>query len=165
MNLITNLNDKNIINALLEEAGLNAFIFDTNFRLKFICKTDNIFNGKKLPMEITFSILSDWWFGNKDRWNHMVKKMTEDFTYVEPEEPVLAFKLAALRWSDGSIIESINISPEKTELKFCCGESITILNNNKGNCAWEIYETNFTDVNNCWSVVCEEGKIFYNIPD
>ena len=164
MTLITNLDDRNIVNVILEEAKLESFIFDTNFRLKFECKVEKEFEGKKLPREVTLSILSDWWFGNKENWDYTVKKMTEGCNFVEPEEPVLAFKLAALRWSDGSDIVSVNISAQEIDLMFRCGETVTILNNYKHEIAWEIFETNFNNVNDCWSVVCDEGRIYYNIP-
>ena len=39
--------------------------------------------------------------------------MTEGCDYVEPEETVLAFKMAALVWADGSDIVSVNISVKK----------------------------------------------------
>lgn len=165
MNLIENLDEKNIVHALLEGAFLASFIFHTHFQLIFDCQRDKEFKDKKLPREITLSILSDWWFGDKEEWDRTVKRMTEGRDYVEPEEPVLAFKLAALRWSGGTYIDSVNISPEKTELIFSGGEHITILNHDTEDCAWEIYATNYKDHNNCWSVLCDgDGELSYDIP-
>ena len=92
MNLIENLDEKNIVHALLEGAFLASFIFHTHFQLIFDCQRDKEFKDKKLPREITLSILSDWWFGDKEEWDRTVKRMTEGRDYVEPEEPVLAFK-------------------------------------------------------------------------
>ena len=40
---------------------------------------------------LTLTILSDWWFGDKEEWDCTVKRMTEDCDYVEPEEPVQPF--------------------------------------------------------------------------
>ena len=163
--MIENSDEKDVIHALLEGAFFHSFTFNQYFRLAFDCQRDKEFKDKKLPQEITLSILSDWWFGNKEEWNCTVKRMTEGCNYVEPEEPVLAFKLAALRWSGGAYIDSVNITPEKTELIFSDGEHITILNNDIEDCAWEIYETNYKDRNNCWSVLCDcNGEISYDIP-
>lgn len=165
MNLIANIDEENIVNALLEGAGLSSFTFHTNFVLKFCCKINKKFSEKQLPMEVNLSIMSDWWFGDKEDWDKTVNKLTKEFNFVEPDEPVLAFKLAALRWSDGSDISYVHLSSEKIELIFDCGESITILNNNKEEgLAWEIFECNFQDVNNCWSMACENGEIYYSLP-
>lgn len=164
MQLITNFDEKNILNVLLEGAGLDAFIFHTNFQLKFCCENRKKFNGKDIPMQINLSISSDWWFGDKKEWDKIVDKLTNGFNFVEQDEPVLAFELAALRWTDGSVINSVDLSSEKLELKFECGASITIMNHTEMDYAWEIYEEKFNDYNNRWSVLCEDGKIYYNMP-
>ena len=115
-------------------------------------------------MQINLSISSDWWFGDKKEWDKIVDKLTNGFNFVEQDEPVLAFELAALRWTDGSVINSVDLSSEKLELKFECGASITIMNHTEMDYAWEIYEEKFNDYNNRWSVLCEDGKIYYNMP-
>lgn len=160
------MNEENIVNALLEGAGLSTFIFHTHFCLEFDCNTNKMFCGKRLPLRVTLTILGDWWFGNKEEWDETVRKMTKGFQFVEPDEPVLAFKLAALRWMEGATVKSVTLTSEKIVILFHCGEYITILNKNgsQGECPWEIFESGYEYTNICWSVVCDEGEIYYNIP-
>ena len=166
MNRIINLTEENIVSALLEGAGLSSFIFHTHFQLVFSCDTNKKFGEKKIPWEVTLTVLGDWWFGNKEKWDAMVRKMTDGFHFVEPDEPVLAFKLAALRWMDGSTISSVKLTREKMEILFECGESVTILNRNdsQGDYPWEMSACGNKDADHCWSVICDEGEIYYSIP-
>lgn len=165
MGVVSDIGDKNIVNVLLEGAGLSSFTFHTSFQLLFCCDSRKKFDDKNIPNEITLSILGDWWFGNKKEWNMLVNKLTGGFHFIEPDEPVLAFKLAALRWSDGSIIDSVKLSSEKLQLRFECGDSITIMNSDESSdCAWEIFERSCKNYSNCWSVWCEDGKVYHNVP-
>lgn len=161
------ISKQNILNYLLEDADFLSFSFDCNFSLVFCCKQkDDI----ELPTYITLTIEGDWWFGNKSTWNHIVKEMTENNNYIEPEEPVLAFKLAALRWSDGAAISKIELSEKYLFISFYSGDSISISNQTNMDCevTWEIVESGF-DIkrrNHYWWVSCDIlGNIDYNIPN
>ncbi|MDE7422207.1 MAG: hypothetical protein K2N51_00685 [Lachnospiraceae bacterium] len=158
MSVSTKIDVKNIVSILLEGASLGSFVFHTHFQLNFYCQVGKKIGEKEIPREVRLSILSDWWFGDKEEWDKTVKKMTKEFAFIEPEEPVLAFKLAALRWSEGSVIRSTKLSSEKLEIIFECGESITILNNDEEDCAWELHELNKENFDNCWSVLCGRGE-------
>lgn len=158
------INEHNIVNVLLEGAVLSSFTFHTHFELRFSCERNKNTYEKQLPFEIVLSIPGVLWFGNKNEWDGIVGKMTSGDNYIEPDEPVLAFKLAALRWKDGAVITSVNLSPEKLELKFACGECINISNIDEIDYAWEINEYNPKDISNSWSVECYNGEISYNVP-
>ncbi len=146
-----------IIKYLFEGAGLAGFTFHANFQLRFCCSSKKSWDNKNCPSEIYLNIMSDWWFGHKDGWSNLVTELTRKFDFIEPEEPVLAFKLAALRWTEGSTISSIRLSDESLELQFECGEKIVILNRGDSGAAWEVFGN---DLKTDWSVVCEDGKIY-----
>lgn len=161
-----NPGDKNLINDLLVGASLDEFIFNTIFKLVFCCDTKRKVSDKNVPPRVSLSILGDWWFGDKDEWNKTVEKLTEGYNYVEPDEPVLAYKLAALRWNGDATITSVKLTEKELKIIFNYDDSITILNNAVEDSSWEIWEMS----NNCiedykyWYVICEDGEIFYNIP-
>lgn len=161
-----NLQDKNLLNALLVGASLDEFIFHTSFTLVFCCDTKRKICDKNIPPRVSLSILGDWWFGDKDEWNKTVEKLTEGYNYVEPDEPVLAYKLAALRWNGNATITSVNLTEKELKIIFNYNESITILNNAVEGSSWEIWEiaNNYIEDDKCWYVICEDEEIFYNIP-
>ena len=165
MSRITDFDEDNIVKALLEGAGLSAFVFHTHFQLEFFCDTNKKYNGKRLPHHVILTIQGDWWFGDKQEWDETVRKMTAGFTYVEPDEPVLAFKLAALRWTESSTVSSVALTPEKVVIMFHCGESITILNQDdcEGEPPWEIVESGYSSSDSPWYAGCAEGEIIYDI--
>ncbi|MDE6625233.1 MAG: hypothetical protein K2K56_02550 [Lachnospiraceae bacterium] len=160
------INEKNIVNILLDKAGFSSFNFACNFSLIFDCHS---MKNVKLPLSVRLNIESDWWFGNENEWRQIVKEMTASQSYIEPDEPVLAFKLAALRWSADSTIQKIDLSENKLLISFNSGDNITILNhtNYDCECAWEIVECGFNSAmpNDYWWVSCDTlGNINYNIP-
>lgn len=160
------INRHNIVNFLLEEADFLSFSFDSNFSLIFGCKQKN---NMKLPFYIRLTIEGDWWFDDKNSWRKFVEEKTAHGNYIEPEEPVLAFKLAALRWSAGSTIQKIKLLENKLLILFCSGDSISISNYTDYDCemTWEIveYEFDIKVPNNYWWVSCDTlGNIDYNIP-
>lgn len=72
---------ENILRVLLEGASLGSFLFHTHFQLNFDCEAGKKLGEKEIPKEVCLSILSNWWFGDKEEW----------------DKSVLEFKLAALR--------------------------------------------------------------------
>lgn len=155
---------ENILRVLLEGASLGSFLFHTHFQLNFYCEAGKKLGEKEIPREVHLSILSNWWFGDKEEWDKTVKKLTEGLDFIEPEEPVLEFKLAALRRIEGASIQSVKLTSEKLEIIFECGEIITILNNGEEDCAWELFNLDCDGNNHGWYVVCEGGDISSVMP-
>jgi len=79
---------------------MTSFLFNQFFTLEFYKDQ----NTQSDAVYIQLQILGDWWFGNKHEWDTKVNKYGKG---VEPEEPILAYELALLRWSDGSNIVDI----------------------------------------------------------
>lgn len=159
-----NINDNNemdikLIQALLTDTSFVGFSFDTNFTLKFCRMGSAIFNGKTLPLEIKITILSDWWMGSTDEWNELVSKF-DTTTAIEPSEPIQAFELAILRWSENSDIKNVTIDNKNFAIVFQNGKSINISCDSLEDFAWIIEEVKHTSNKNEWSIVCENDKIF-----
>ncbi|MBE5995695.1 MAG: hypothetical protein E7247_25275 [Paenibacillaceae bacterium] len=156
-------NKEKYLKTMLENAEFHYFTFHTNFLLGFICKQREI-AGIQFPTEITLSILGDWWFGDENEWKSMVTKMTKESEFVEPDEPVKAFKLAALRWTEGAEIDSIELLQDRMKLHFRSGEIITIMNFcDDEECAWEICNTYKRNNDDVFSIYCDGGIIYCNI--
>lgn len=161
------INKYNIVNILLDKAAFSSFTFDCGFSLIFNCSSNE---NVKLPFSVRLTMESDWWFGNESEWNQTVREMTAGQNYAEPEEPVQAFKLAALRWTDGAAVRKTELSEEKLLITFVSGDSISILNRSDADCecAWEIAECGFSNSrpDDYWWISCDHtsGEIDYNIP-
>lgn len=145
-----------ILKDLLVGMYLTEFGFHTSFVLKFSRNDTNDVHSVK---ELSLQILSDWWFNSKCEWDTRVKNMTLGETLVEPEEPVLAYDLARLRWSEGTQIESVEFSRSKLLLYFKNGEYISILNNSEEDYDWTLNETNFDEKEKPYSIICEAGTL------
>ncbi len=153
-----NIDVNKVVGLMLEGTVLDKFTFHTGFELTFsrISNEDNV-----LPIIIKLNIETKWWFGEFDEWNQKVKNCTEKLNIVEPDEPVLAFELAVLRWSEESMVEKVSIEKDYTTLTFSCGKSITLQNYDEIGCAWELIECY---PNNSWSVICENGEFEITSP-
>lgn len=156
-------NDNNIklIQALFAETSFTGFSFDTNFTLIFNRMRSISFNGKMLPLEIKITILSEWWMGSKEDWDELTSKF-DTSNAVEPDEPVQAFELAILRWSENSNVEEISLLKGNLTIAFRNGKAITILSDSIEDFAWIIEERKYTSIKSEWSIVCENDKIFVN---
>lgn len=159
-----NLEDKNIVNALFEGAYLTEFVFHTGFRLKFSCEAGKTFGKKEIPHEVNLYISSNWRFGSESEWKNTVQKLVAGCNFIEPEEPVLAYKLAAIMWNGNAKVQSVDLTDESLKLNFENGEFINISNFEEPNseCAWEISNTNvFNDDNkDIFCVFCDKNGIF-----
>lgn len=90
-----------------------GFRFGSNFTLFFDRETEGFFEGKNLPWQVRLDILEDWWLGSEQEW---AKKVSKNGSGVEPDEPVKAFELAKLRWTEGAVVESITADENKLSL-------------------------------------------------
>ena len=121
----TTENNKNKVTDLLFNwlvgAGFSGFQFGTEFSLFFDKNSVNQYHGNDLPCQLELHILSEWWFGSLENWKQDVNSRGVG---VEPCEPVQAFELAKLRWSEGSSVNTIDLSDEALIITF---ENNTVL--------------------------------------
>lgn len=154
-----------LINDVLAGAVLDEYIFNTSFTLVFV-QTYSSIDGIQIPYRLSLRILSEWWFGEKDEWIKFVHKFTIGMDYVEPDEPVLAYRLTALRWNSNAKISSVFISREYLRIVFDNKEFITISNYSIEDNSWEMWDEQslYTEVTKRIYFICEEGNVFFNIP-
>ena len=150
--------------ALLEGAGFGSFSFGTNFVLRFARSGPGDFEGRTLPAEIELWIGADWWFDERGDWDAKVARMAPA-NAVEPDEPVLAYELAALRWAEGSEIRSVVLSASSLRLEFVSGRVITVRNSSDdGDRAWTVTSLEHGTTPPLWSVTAEDGALFVRAP-
>lgn len=155
-------NKREVIYALFQYKSFTGFSFDTNFTLKFSRYKDVYYKDKKLPSEIKLMILTDWWFDSRKDWFRKVESFN-NYNAVEPEEPVQAFELAMLRWSDGADVKNMEMNEEYMSIIFENGKSISVLCESDEDYAWIIEGNTAYSDDPKWSVVCEDKEIYVEI--
>ena len=118
-----------------------------------------LYKNNTLPQEFEIRILSDWWFNNKDEWISRVKQLTT-YDLVEPDEPVLAYELACIRWNDGSEVDEVKFNNNNMIIIFRSGKTISISLESADDYAWIIEETQISKNKESWSIICDNGEIF-----
>lgn len=150
-----------LIKALFNNLAFGGFSFDMFFTLRFYRNGEGQFKDKTLPREIEIQILSEWWFGKKNEWVRRVKQLTT-YKLVEPDEPVLAYELACIRWTEGSEVTLIDFDNDTMIIHFRCGKSIVITLESEDDYAWIIQETNNSEPRINLSIVCNDGEFYVN---
>lgn len=154
---------ENLIQEILIGAGFSGFRFDTAFSLRFDRSKRTEIEGYELPWIFEIQILTEWWFGNKEEWERVVHSFDTKHC-PDPEEPVKAYELTCLRWSDGSTVELIDFWDDCLSITFKNGKSLSISFESDEDFAWIIQEPNVPEENSQWSVVCENGEMFVRMP-
>jgi len=153
---------KEIIQKLFESTFLSGFRFNTNFTLEFSREITSHYEHIILPQHFSITILTDWWFGLQKDWMIKVNNLNNlnNNNAIEPEEPVQAFELASLRWSDSPEVRKVQFNEKCMTLVFANGKKISILCESDEDYAWIIEENSFPRNNSKWSAVCEDRKIY-----
>lgn len=152
-----------LIHALLHNTYFEGFKFDTSFTLRFSRDSSAHFGGHALPMRIEFHILNDWWFYSHEEW----QKRLIQFPHIEsaePDEPVLAFELANLRWIKESAVDSVSLNDGRLLISFKNGKKITVSCEPTEGESWILCEYGIGETNWEWSVVCENREFFVKTP-
>lgn len=145
-----------IIQALFSDCGFDGFRFNTSFSLRFTRDKQGQYEDQNLPWAIELLLEGDWWFDAKDTWDIRVSNLAPADS-VDPEEPIQAYDLAHLRWSEGSGLESVKISSEFLVLTFKNGKILSVSSKPIEGPSWIVESVGDEDV---WSVVCEGGEFF-----
>lgn len=147
-----------VARALLETTGFSSFRLSTQFTLRFCRNRPMSLHMRPLPMEVELDLLGDWWLDDADEWAKKVAELAPPGA-VEPEEPVQAYELAALRWTEGTAIESIKLDDHGLSICFQNGRVLTASAALKAEGpAWALYAS--TE----WSVVSDRGALFVRAP-
>jgi len=101
-----------LLSQYLKGRFMSSFKFDNYFTLNFHADY-NI--SSSFPLDIELTIMSEWWFGVKDDWDKNVLKYGKG---VEPSEPILAYELALLRWSDNPYISEVGYETNLIKIQF-----------------------------------------------
>jgi len=157
-------NNEKVISELFESTFFSGFSFDCNFTLKFSRNKVLYYEGKKLPQHFILTILTDWWFDLKKDWMGKVESLN-NYNAIEPEEPVQAFELAILRWSDGAEVKEVKFNEECMTLIFKNKKALSILCESDEDYAWIIEENKFPANDSKWSAVCEDRKVYVEIKE
>lgn len=166
MNTNTQMNHKKAIEltqALLRNTYFEGFKFDTSFTLRFSRNTKSQFQGYLLPMRIELRLLHDWWFYSRKEWEKRLAHFPLKDS-VEPDEPVQAFELANLRWSEESIVKCVSLNDKRLFISFNNGKEITASCEESEGESWVLCEYGVDEANQLWSVVCEDGNLFVRTP-
>lgn len=146
-------------------AGFSGFSFDSTFRLWFIRESSGVMDDLEAPQEIELIIEADWRIGDKAQWQAKVSRLAPAGA-IEPEEPVQAYELAFMRWSDGSKIADVAL----TEAELCIttqgGATIVVGSSiEEGGTAWYIGQRGVPEHEASWSVCCADGALYVRRPE
>ena len=102
------------LNRLFVGRSLVYICFGTHFRIHFgHCAVAS--GSRPLPpLEVIVDILGDFWINDKDGWTRKVADVPS--SVVEPSEPVMAYELARLRWTQDS--EDISVTGDDERIVF-----------------------------------------------
>ncbi|WP_146158200.1 hypothetical protein [Enhygromyxa salina] len=153
-----------VARALLEGSGFAAFSFSTQFTLRFSRSTPGTFAGKKLPAEVELVLHGTWRFGEDDQWREHVARIAPP-NAIEPDEPVQAWELAHLRWTEGANVESVDVASGALSIRFQNGRVLTASANlDDGDTAWILSVAGEPESTASWSVASAGGALFVREP-
>ena len=96
-----------VVAMVLEGCGFSGFDFATGFTLRFTSRKWR---------EVRVVLDGEWRLGNEEQWRALLDAFP--VTSVEPAEPVQAATLAALRWRNGSTVESAWVNEASLHIHF-----------------------------------------------
>ena len=141
-----------LLNQWLVGAIFIGFRFGSNFTLFFDRQTEGHFEGKSLPWQVRLDLLEDWWIGNEQEWSI---KVSENGSVAEPDEPIKAFELTKLRWSEGAVIVSISADENKLSIFFENGTVFHTLLTEEDEFSYSITENTENATVSDWSVTLD----------
>lgn len=155
---------KRLTEAMLVGAGFSAFVFHTSFCIRFVRGERATFSGAPLPQEVELNLLSEWWFDDHTNWQAKVASLAPAGA-VEPAEPVQAFELAALRWTEGTTVKGVELTSEHLRISFANARMITVngLSEDDG-LAWMLSAAGTPEAESVWSVSSHAGQLFVRCP-
>lgn len=153
-----------VARALLWGAGFSAFTFSTGFSLRFSRDRSGSLLGQPLPAEVELKLEGRWWLDDEQEWKAKVASLAPAGA-VEPEEPVQAYELAALRWTEGTTVVSVVVSTGTISIRFQNGRLLTATGDTEDDGrTWTLTEISAKQESCKWSVCSEGGVVFVRAP-
>jgi len=98
-----------ILKKLLVDTFLTAIHYEAGFRVEF-SRTGSPLDPT-LPMVVWLTMRSQWWVGEREKWEALLHKALMPYGGAEPEEPVQAYALMCL---NGARIENVALHDNST---------------------------------------------------
>jgi hypothetical protein len=118
----------------------------------------------ELPSTMDLLPEGDWWFGDRADWRDRVSRFVPA-GLVEPNEPLLAYELACLRWTDGADVLDVALAEEVVTISFRNGARMSIENAEvQGDPGWVLRESGVLESHTNWSVACDGTEYFVRSP-
>jgi hypothetical protein len=150
---------------LLTDAALTGFAFETSFTLWFSRDECDDPHDERTPWKLELRLLGDWWFGDRDAWAGRVSRLAPSDA-TEPSEPVLAYDLAHLRWSEGASVERITLEVNALRVHFANGVTLVASCEETGDeVAWSLSEYGIPESEWRWLVSCRDHCFFCRRPE
>lgn len=150
-----------ILHELFKDSTFVGYSFDTNFSLMFNRSQKRFIDNTEIPCDFKLLITSEWRVGTKEEWE-IYKNKFDTSKAVEDNEPVQAFILSLLRWSEDSKISDANIVDGELCLNFNNSVLLYIDNQEEEDYSWIIEQVVYNVNESKWSVVCEENTLYMN---
>jgi hypothetical protein len=149
-----------VLQSLLRGAGFSGFAFGCNFRLWFDRVSGAPVDGVGDPQELELTIEANWRIGDEADWQAKVRRLAPEGA-VEPEEPVQAYELALMRWSEGSNVSDVVLKAGELRVTTRGGATIVIGSSvERGETAWCIGQRGVPEHEATWSVCCVDGVVY-----
>ena len=151
-----------IIKKLLIGTYLTAMHYAAGFRVEFSREGNP--PDPAMPMVVWLTMRSQWWIGEREKWEALLKKAPIHYAGCEADEPMLAYALMCLH---GARIEDVALYDDST-LTLVTSLHANIHLSGKDDTFEESWSIDIPlDVPNheLWSVVCSDtGELFGRQP-
>lgn len=145
------------LNRLFVGRSLSYFCFGTYFRLHFGHYAVAPGSRPPPPFEVIVDVLGDFWINDKADWEGKVADVPS--SVVEPSEPIMAYELARLRWTQDSDV--IDVSGDDEKIVFTLKNRETINFSMFGGDEFAFLATDDADeTKGELSICCDQGVLY-----
>ncbi len=136
---ISGLEANRYVGELFEASGFSGFQFGTGFTLFF---DRSMSNAHSKPCRLSLCVESRLRIGSSESWLRLVGRLAPKGAIV-PDEPVFAYELARIRWSEGSGVRDVCIENNLLLIELESAEIIVV------ECATE-------EEDHAWTLTCDD---------
>ena len=126
--------------------------------------TQKKFLDETFPEELALVLEDDWWVDSAEmNWSCFYNELAPK-NHIEPDEPVKAYLLALLRWSDGAVVKDVVFDDEKISIIFENNWKVSISLKNKEESLFCLTGVSSMGNDSKWSVTYENGEFYHSQP-